>query len=897
MSSSQTQEGNVRGATQSRGPTKANSRVQMPVPTVHHTFVDPNLKPQVPNMIQEEFDEYGAELEPDARVWKTYVKEADKFDAEQVDGWNRSLDVTLIFAALFTAICTAFVIESSKSLKEDPTETAARRLDQMVGILLVVANVSDPSQLNPDELRAPISPDPFQPRPIDLCVNILWFFSLILSAAVSLIAMLAKEWCYLFMSGRIGDPWSQTKRRQQRWEGIEKWRMEQVIMILPSFIHLSFLSFAIGLCIYLADMNLGTAIPAALVTLGSILIYLASTIFPFLNLSKTICPYSTSISRFIQRPRPTTKKTAAHESENTNRIAVQALAWLIKTSEDPKSTDIALQAVAGADPNNANQHRELLKHSGADTMISRRLIGLDSYVKHYDELSDLYTRAQAFFQPSTNAPLSSVVGPVVQQSKGLSESDEKTVVGSGHESRKPSSVGSQRSLNRELQRKIRELRDTISREITAYVTSSNHIFISTSDNIQALRIGSTAASHCLRILQHGLQFQTQELFDSAIDLLDNYRNGTAYLNEREIHYLMIGTAMLLSSLLIKCPADFGARYVMRLLRIADRAGDGQRQLRLEYLSLPLVVYALSQHDYPGWTQPPPLSPTSRAERAIEVITHYAGNHDRMSRDSPFMINLALLELISNPEEYNLDGGDIVAISEAFAPTTNGQTRIYTFPEHTLHDSFSSSVKSTDKVISNGRSGPLGKDAITIACLTVLNRTGMDQKVNDPPLGEVYAFVVECVLTLSYSGPEAYGPNTALDLMEKFHDSAHPGRIQNLMPNLAQSLDKRGTFARLRQATNLQATEEGSNFVIKLFATGQAWFFIDLVIKSKLTDNEDWRRCLSSFVEDGHLWDSSEYAMRVLGECRSDLAEQYRAMWTKYVTRRHEYFRILFKSLP
>ncbi|KAH7318034.1 hypothetical protein B0J17DRAFT_305447 [Rhizoctonia solani] len=38
---------------------------------------------------QEGFDEYGAELEPDARVWKTYVKEADKFDAEQVEGWNR----------------------------------------------------------------------------------------------------------------------------------------------------------------------------------------------------------------------------------------------------------------------------------------------------------------------------------------------------------------------------------------------------------------------------------------------------------------------------------------------------------------------------------------------------------------------------------------------------------------------------------------------------------------------------------------------------------------------------------------------------------------------------------------------------------------------------------------
>jgi hypothetical protein len=34
-------------------------------------------------------DEYGAELTKDARVWKVYVKEADRWDAELVDGWNK----------------------------------------------------------------------------------------------------------------------------------------------------------------------------------------------------------------------------------------------------------------------------------------------------------------------------------------------------------------------------------------------------------------------------------------------------------------------------------------------------------------------------------------------------------------------------------------------------------------------------------------------------------------------------------------------------------------------------------------------------------------------------------------------------------------------------------------
>jgi hypothetical protein len=34
-------------------------------------------------------DLYGAELSKDARVWRVYVKEADRHDTELVDGWNK----------------------------------------------------------------------------------------------------------------------------------------------------------------------------------------------------------------------------------------------------------------------------------------------------------------------------------------------------------------------------------------------------------------------------------------------------------------------------------------------------------------------------------------------------------------------------------------------------------------------------------------------------------------------------------------------------------------------------------------------------------------------------------------------------------------------------------------
>jgi hypothetical protein len=35
------------------------------------------------------FDDYGSELDKGARVWSAYVREAEQWDDEMVDGWNR----------------------------------------------------------------------------------------------------------------------------------------------------------------------------------------------------------------------------------------------------------------------------------------------------------------------------------------------------------------------------------------------------------------------------------------------------------------------------------------------------------------------------------------------------------------------------------------------------------------------------------------------------------------------------------------------------------------------------------------------------------------------------------------------------------------------------------------
>ncbi|KAG8703091.1 hypothetical protein FRC08_003079 [Ceratobasidium sp. 394] len=327
------------------------------------------------------YDDYGQELGKDARFWKAYLKESKVWDADMVDGWNNSLDLILIFAALFSAISTAFVIESSKTLQPDPTETSAQTLSLISQTLLAMANTQPGSAFN----FTPPEPSPFVAPTSAVWVNTLWFLSLSLSVAVSLIAMLGKGWARGYVAELTGMPYQQARTRQQRWEALQKWRMPEVVMLLPSLLHLALLLFAVGLTIQLWNIHLGTAIPVLVVTFIAIGAYTVSTILPLFH---NHCPYNTPVSKlllilqtyvsnlisplisayqhFAFRTRGSRGSGQAasdpelaqsvqdatlqeYDSDLMDDLSGRALSWLIINYGDIRSLDIALQAIAGAD--------------------------------------------------------------------------------------------------------------------------------------------------------------------------------------------------------------------------------------------------------------------------------------------------------------------------------------------------------------------------------------------------------------------------------------------------------------------------------------------------------------------------------------------------------------------
>ncbi|KAG9122876.1 hypothetical protein FRC07_000562 [Ceratobasidium sp. 392] len=213
-------------------------------------------------------DKSGEEMTREARVWRTYVRESDRWDKEMIDGRNNSLDVLLIGydhrLSAYNIGCSILghLDRSLGDLKPDPAQSSAQTLLLISQTLTAIAN----GHTAPSSIQGGPDSTIFSPSRSAVVVNILWLLSLSLSVAVSLIAMLAKDWCYKFMSGRTGPIYEQARRRQERWNGMERWKLTEVLAHLPGAMHLALLLFAAGLCVHLWDINASVAISVIVIT-------------------------------------------------------------------------------------------------------------------------------------------------------------------------------------------------------------------------------------------------------------------------------------------------------------------------------------------------------------------------------------------------------------------------------------------------------------------------------------------------------------------------------------------------------------------------------------------------------------------------------------------------------
>ncbi|KAG8980724.1 hypothetical protein FRB93_009031 [Tulasnella sp. JGI-2019a] len=214
--------------------------------------------------------------------WFKYDKFADKFDKDMLARLNTNLDVLLIFAGLFSAVNTAFIVVALTALSANPADETNHLLR------LLVMNVSNHTLTESD--RSP----PFTPGRAAIRQNCTFFASLCCSLLAAIGAVLAKQWLQSYeRTGQTGPIYQQAVKRTQKFVGAEKWGLRPVVETLATLLLISLALFFVALIDYLWSVNKTVAIVVlAFAAVGGLLY----SLMVVLAAISPACPFQTGPS-------------------------------------------------------------------------------------------------------------------------------------------------------------------------------------------------------------------------------------------------------------------------------------------------------------------------------------------------------------------------------------------------------------------------------------------------------------------------------------------------------------------------------------------------------------------------------------------------------------------------
>ncbi|PSS35564.1 hypothetical protein PHLCEN_2v1475 [Hermanssonia centrifuga] len=213
------------------------------------------------------------------------VREADE---AKVEDCKDDIDTLLVFiaqAGLFSAVMTAFIVESYKTLQQDTDQETVQLLQQISRQLnSYVINLT----FFNSTFSVPSNPQSFEPPLSAIRINALWFASLICSLVTASLGILVKQWLREYLAGEYASPQARLRVRQFRYEGLLRWKVFELAALLPLLLQLSLGLFFLGLCIFTHTIHPTVGRLSTPLVSGWMLIILLTTIAPACSAR---CPY------------------------------------------------------------------------------------------------------------------------------------------------------------------------------------------------------------------------------------------------------------------------------------------------------------------------------------------------------------------------------------------------------------------------------------------------------------------------------------------------------------------------------------------------------------------------------------------------------------------------------
>ncbi|KAK7042115.1 hypothetical protein R3P38DRAFT_2511819, partial [Favolaschia claudopus] len=165
--------------------------------------------------------------------WNGYMVLANEYDKEFLQKYGTELDTSLIFAGLFSAVASAFIIQIQPEFESDP-------------------------------------------HPLTVIAQSLLYISLGSTLLAALLAVLGKQWLiYYSAAGKRGTTVVRGRERQRKLNAIRKWKFEVIMQAFPLLLQFGLFLFASALSVYLWRIHQVLAGIVLSITAGGAIAYLA----------------------------------------------------------------------------------------------------------------------------------------------------------------------------------------------------------------------------------------------------------------------------------------------------------------------------------------------------------------------------------------------------------------------------------------------------------------------------------------------------------------------------------------------------------------------------------------------------------------------------------------------
>src|SRR5258706_15699342 len=188
---------------------------------------------------------------------------------------------------LFAAFLSAFLVFLIPQLQANSTDVT---MDVLIHISQQLSNSTTPA----------FEPTAFQVPSNAAAVNMLFFLSLALVLIDAFLAMLVKGWLQEFDRG-----WRtytvahlRAQEREQRLQELERWKLQELVALLPILIQGSLLLFCIALLVLIFPLHFPSAI---LLSLAFVLVIGFYGFTTYVSIVNKYAPFSSPVSRLLAR--------------------------------------------------------------------------------------------------------------------------------------------------------------------------------------------------------------------------------------------------------------------------------------------------------------------------------------------------------------------------------------------------------------------------------------------------------------------------------------------------------------------------------------------------------------------------------------------------------------------